>query len=70
MPTPEQIVHAWPKAELHLHLEGTIGPETLWALAERNHVALPVGSPPSCGASTASSASASSSSCGSRCAPA
>ena len=33
-----------PKTEVHLHLEGTIAPATLWSLAERNHVALPVSS--------------------------
>jgi len=33
-----------PKTEVHLHLEGTIAPATLWALARRNHVALPVSS--------------------------
>ncbi len=33
-----------PKTEVHLHLEGTIAPKTLWDLARRNHVALPVSS--------------------------
>jgi adenosine deaminase len=35
---------AMPKTELHVHLEGTISAETLWAMAARNHVALPAGS--------------------------
>jgi len=32
------------KAELHLHIEGTLEPELMFALAERNGVALPYGS--------------------------
>jgi len=35
------FVEGLPKAELHLHLEGTLEPELLFALAERNEVALP-----------------------------
>ena len=40
MATPD-VFARMPKTELHLHLEGTISPETLWAMAARNGVALP-----------------------------
>lgn len=38
----KQYVHAAPKAELHVHLEGSLRPETLLTLAARNKVDLPV----------------------------
>ncbi len=36
-----RFIAAAPKAELHVHLEGAIRPETLLVLARRNHVSLP-----------------------------
>jgi adenosine deaminase len=36
-----QFIHAMPKVELHVHLEGAIQPETLLQLAQRNQNPLP-----------------------------
>ena len=41
MTTLDQFITALPKAELHLHIEGTLEPELMFALAQRNGVALP-----------------------------
>ena len=40
-PITVAFIQALPKAELHVHLEGTIRPATLLALARRHNVALP-----------------------------
>ncbi len=37
----DQFIKGLPKAELHLHIEGTLEPELLFELAERNKVSLP-----------------------------
>lgn len=38
--TPEQFIAGLPKAELHMHIEGSIEPELMLALARRNGMAI------------------------------
>ena len=40
----EEFIRGMPKAELHVHLEGTLEPEMRFELAERNSVDLPYAS--------------------------
>ena len=35
------LIEQLPKTELHLHIEGTLEPELMWALAEKHGVSLP-----------------------------
>ena len=37
----KQVIQALPKAELHVHIEGTFEPELMFEIAKRNHIAIP-----------------------------
>src|SRR4051812_9753657 len=41
MDDPRGFIAQLPKAELHIHIEGSLEPEMMLALAERNGVTLP-----------------------------
>lgn len=36
-----ELIRALPKAELHVHIEGTFEPELMFAIAQRNQIAIP-----------------------------
>ena len=39
-----KLIRKLPKAELHLHIEGTLEPPMLMALAQKHSIAMPYGS--------------------------
>ena len=45
MKTAEQLINLCPKAELHVHIEGTFEPELFFTIAQRNGISIPYDSP-------------------------
>lgn len=43
--TESSLIEKLPKAELHLHIEGTLEPELMFQLAKRNNIKIPFSSP-------------------------
>lgn len=41
MPTIEHLIDLLPKAELHCHIEGTLEPELMFSLAQKNKISIP-----------------------------
>jgi adenine deaminase len=41
MPDTQKLINRLPKCELHIHIEGSLEPELMFALARRNNISLP-----------------------------